>query len=255
MYTPDLKSQFMKIVYCVIFLFAITVQAQDEIETSPDQYETPATAPKGRFQMENRFTVQDNGKATRTLILPSTNWKFGINDNVEIIMVTDLAFDKAPDSTANGLQPLTFGLKVKLWEGKGLLPDAAISMQASIPKLASRDWQVKYVAPNLRLLLKNKITDTVSIGFNVGGIWDGETTNPQFFYSVSPKYKLSQKFECFIEAYGYLRETSVAENWADAGLMYLITNDIQAELSAGYELSSAMGMHRYFGLAGIAIRI
>ena len=245
----------MKYLYYSLLLIATGVYAQDEIETSPDQYETPATAPAGRFQMENRFTVQDDGNHASTLILPSTNWKYGINDNVEIIIVTDLVFEKTPDSTSSGLQPLTFGLKVKLWDAKGALPDAAFSMQLSVPKLASKDWKASYLAPNLRLLLKNKITDKISAGINLGGIWDGETPDPQFFYSFSPKYKLSQKWECFVEAYGYLRQTSTAENWADAGLMYLITNNIQAELSAGYELSAMNGSHRYFGLAGLAFRI
>jgi len=246
----------MKIVYSIILLVVSTItHAQDEIETAPDQYENPNIVPTGRFQMENRFTIQDNGNNATTLILPSTNWKFGINDNVEVILVTDQAFDKTPDSTTNGLQPLKFGLKIKLWKGKGVLPDAAFSMQFAFPKLASKDWQAKHIAPNLRLLLKNKVSERVSLGFNFGGIWDGETPDPQFFYSISPKYKLSQKFECFIEVYGYLRETSFAENWADAGLMYLITKDIQAELSTGYELSNNEGVHRYFGLAGIAFRI
>jgi len=246
----------MKIIYSLLLLFgSFTVMAQDEIETAPDQYENPNTAPTGRFQMENRFTMQYNSNDANTLILPSTNWKFGINETVEVIMVTDLVLDKTPDSTTNGLQPLKFGLKVKLWKGKGLLPDASVSMQFTIPKFASKDWQAKYLAPNLRLLLKNKISEKISLGFNFGGIWDGETPDPQFFYTISPKYKISQKLEFFVEAYGYLRATSVAENWVDAGLMYLITNDIQAELSAGYELSAPEGVHRYFGLAGIAFRI
>ena len=246
----------MKHYYFIILLFVATATyAQDEIETAPDQYETPATVPAGRFQMENRFTFQDDGTKANTLILPSTNWKYGINDNVEVIMVTDIVFEKTPDSTSSGLQPLTFGLKVRLWDAKGALPDAAISMQLSMPKLASNDWKAYYLAPNLRLLLKNKITEKVSAGVNLGAIWDGETPDPQFFYSLSPKYKLSKKWECFIEAYGYLRETSTAENWADGGLMYLITNNIQAELSAGYELSALNGSHRYFGLAGLAFRI
>jgi len=246
----------MKHLFYIVLLLAINIgYSQDEIETSPDQYETPSTVPAGRFQMENRFTVQDDGSHASTFILPSTNWKYGINDNVEVIIVTDLVFQKTPDSTSSGLQPIHFGLKVKLWDAKGALPDAAFSMQIAVSKLASKDWKASYLAPNLRLLLKNKITDKISAGINLGGIWDGETPEPQYFYSVSPKFKLSQKWECFIEAYGYLRETTTAENWADAGLMYLITNDIQAELSGGYELSASNGSHRYFGLAGFAFRI
>jgi hypothetical protein len=246
----------MKNLYIIVLFLSLSgAYAQDEIETSPDQYETPSPAPKGIFQMENRFTVQDNRNNSHSLILPSTNWKYGITNDIEAIIVSDLVFDTTQDSTASGLQPLKFGLKVKLWDEKGLLPNAAISLQVSLPKLASKDWQATYLAPNLRLLLKNKITETVSIGFNFGGIWDGDTPDAQFFYSVSPKFKISQKFECFIESYGYLRQTSTAENWLDGGLMYLITNNIQVELSAGYELSNTEGGHSYFGLAGLAFRI
>jgi len=252
----EFKNIVATIVYCTVFLsLTHSAHAQDEIETAPDQYENPNTVPAGYFQMENRFTLQDDGSNAQSLILPSTNWKFGINNNLEIIMVTDVAFNKTSDENFNGLQPLKFGLKVKLWKGRGILPDAAVSMQFAIPKLASKDWQAKHLAPNLRLLLKNKLTEKLNLGFNAGTIWDGDTTNPQFFYNVSPKYKLSKKLECFIEAYGYLRGTWAAENWADGGLTYLITNDVQAELSAGYELSSAQGAHRYFGLAGIAFRL
>jgi len=244
----------MKNICLTLTLLSFTaLYAQDEIETAPDQYENPSPAPKGLFQIESRFTVQDNGSGSHSLVLPSTNWKYGVNKNLEVLLVTDLVFDKTPDSITKGLQPIKLGLKVKLWDGNdGLLPDAALSMHISLPKLASKGWQATYFAPNLRLLLKNKITEKIGVGFNFGGIWDGETPEAQFFYSCSPKYKLSQKLECFIESYGYLRSTT---NWIDGGLMYLITNDIQAELSGGYELSATNGSHSYFGLAGLAFRI
>jgi len=244
-----------KFLLLLVILYALSGYAQDEIETAPDQYENPSVAPPGRFQMENRFTVQDNGKNKHSLILPSTNWKFGINENVEIIMVTDLVYDKTPDNTTSGLQPLKFGLKIKLWDGKKLLPDAALSIQASFPKLASDSWKANYVAPNIRLLLKNKVSDKIGIGTNLGAVWDGDNPEAQFFYTVSPKYKLSQKLECFVESYGYISGIAKPEHWVDGGLMYLITNDLQAEISAGYELTQQDDAHRYFGLLGLALRI
>jgi len=246
-----------KLLIALSFLCStLSAQAQEEIETAPDQYENPSMAPQGRFQIENRFTVQDNGHKSHTLTVPSTNWKYGINPNVEAIMVTNLVYDKVPDSTASGLQPLIFGLKIKLWDGKALLPDASVSVQVAFPKLAYKDWQAQYVAPNIRLLLKNKVSDKIGIGTNFGAIWDGDNPNPQFFYTLSPKYKLSKKLECFVEAYGYISGYNNPEHWVDTGLMYLITNDLQAELSAGYELTSQQDTtHRYFGLLGLALRI
>jgi hypothetical protein len=249
-----------KIMKQILFLLiclssCLYTAAQDEIETSPDEYETPSTVPASMFQAESRFRYTKSEKEGLAFDIPSLNLKYGINDLLEIIVVTNLVYNKVKDSTSSGLEPLIIGLKVKLWEEKGFVPQASLSVQAALPKLASEALQASYLAPNIKLLFKNKVTESVSIGYNTGVQWDGNSPSPEYFYSFSPKLKLSDKLEMFVESYGYLSQESAPEHWGDTGLMYLISKNVQAEVSAGYEFTSINHFHQYFCLAGFAFRI
>lgn len=244
-----------------LFLIFVTllcpvIATGQEIETSPDQFETPSTVPKGRFQMENRFQYQDDGRDERSYTIPSANWKYGLNDNVEINMTTDFVNNKTADSIANGLEPVLIGIKVNLLKENGWIPDAAITTQLRIPKLGHTELQTDYLAPRLILHFKHTITEKISLGYNIGTQWDGIKPAPTYLYTISPKFQLSKKFECYIEFFGNILKNDVAENWTDVGLMYLITNDIQLEFSSGYELStSSENSHKYYQLLGLAFRI
>jgi hypothetical protein len=236
-------------------LFSAFAFSQEDIETSPDEFETPSTVPKGHFQMENRFKYQKEEAGARLLNLPSANWKYGLTDNLEVAVVTTITNYKSPDSTATGLQPIAVGIKVKLWYEEGLLPNASFLAQVKIPKLASRDLQAKYAAPNLKLLFKNTINQNITLGYNIGEEWNGESAEPDFFYSVSPKYQLTKKLQMYIEAYGYVPQHEDAEHWIDAGLMYVIKQAIQIELAAGHELTASDHYHRYYAILGFAFRL
>ena len=50
----------------------------------PDQTETPSIVPKGMFQAETGFTFQKNDANSKTNTLPSTLWKYGVNENFEL---------------------------------------------------------------------------------------------------------------------------------------------------------------------------
>lgn len=245
----------MKLFLPALLLLSFAAFSQDEIETSPDQFETPSTVPALRFQMENRFTHQKENKGTTNLTIPSVNWKLGVSTYVEINMTTNFIYNKVQDSTASGLEPVFIGAKIRLLYNKKWIPDAAITTQIQLPKLASKKLQVNYPAPRLVLHFKNKINNFINLGYTLGTEWDGEITTPAYTYTISPKFKLSEKLECFTEAYGYLTKRESPEHWADAGLMYLVTKDIQLEISGSYELTSDNHFHRYYQLLGIAFRI
>ncbi len=60
-------------------------QELEPIQTDrPDQTETPALTPKGMFQVETGFSVQKNDENSQTNLLPSTLWKYGVNENFEL---------------------------------------------------------------------------------------------------------------------------------------------------------------------------
>lgn len=237
-------------------LFTSAAFAQDEIDTDrPDQTEATSIVPAGRFQMENGFTYQKIGPGSKSITIPESLWKFGINKNLELRVITIVDHQKSPDSVTTGLQPLTVGLKVKLWEEKGAVPETSLITHVQLPKVASKEYQAKYLAPEIRLLFNNTLTEKIGLGYNLGMEWDGETNQPQFAYTFSPDMELTDKLKCYIESFGFLPEKRHGDHWVDGGFMYLISKDIQIDISAGYELTSMNHYHQYYEALGFSFRI
>ncbi|MDV6168185.1 transporter [Flavobacterium sp. DG1-102-2] len=248
----------MKNLYAIVLIVTSfwAASAQDEIDTDrPDQTETPSIVPAKRFQMENGFVHQQNAKSESELALPTSLWKFGVSKNVELRVDTDLIYNKSHDSTSTGLSPITAGIKVKLWEEKGFIPMTSLITQVLLPKVASGQLQVKYLAPELRLLFQNSITDDIDLGYNVGMKWDGESTDPTYEYTLSPNISITDKLKAYIEIYGFMPQQKHPEEWFDGGLMFLITKNVQVDISAGYEISALHKHHQYFESIGFSFRI
>jgi hypothetical protein len=241
----------------VLLLFCpLAIYAQDEIDTDrPDQTETPSIVPAGNFQIESGFVHQQDAKDSRTLTLPTTLWKYGLNDNFEFRLTTEIISNKAGDTTTSGLKPVVAGFKVKLWEEKGIVPKASFITHLTLPKVASKELKASYLAPQLKLLLQNTLGQNVDLGYNLVVQWDGESAEPVYGYTLSPNIALTKNLKLFVEAYGFLPQHAHAEHWADGGFMFLITKYIQIDIAAGYELTSQNNYHRHFETLGISFRV
>lgn len=86
----------------------------------PDQTETPAIVPRGMFQVETGFTFQKNDEISKTNTLPTALWKYGVNENFELRLITEFISEKIDENTQEGLAPIFIGFKVKLAEEKAL---------------------------------------------------------------------------------------------------------------------------------------
>ena len=113
-----------KIVFILCVIGITKIQAQNEpIQCDrPDQTETPSIVPKGMFQVEMGFTFQKNDKISNTNSLPSVLWKYGVNENFELRLITEFVSEKINDEKSSGLTPVLIGFKVKLCEEKGIIP-------------------------------------------------------------------------------------------------------------------------------------
>jgi len=232
------------------------VVAQDNIETDrPDQTETVSIVPKGRFQAESGFAHTKTESSSSGTTLPETLWKYGINDIVELRLGSEMEYLKYADSSDYGLLPVKIGLKINLWRGKGIIPETSLLANIALPKMASKKLQATYVAPEIRLLFENDISDAIQVGYNLGAEWDGQSAEPTFIYTLSADFVLTKRLESFIEGYGYLPQLGRADHWIDGGFKYLITKDIQVDISGGYELTSHQRYHGYFESLGFSFRI
>lgn len=240
-------------------LFAIVAPvpatAQEDIETDrPDQTETTAIVPKGFFQMETGF-MHEGGKTEDMILLPTALHKYGITNRFEIRLQTDFTQEADKSGNAYGLNPVLIGTKFNILKNKGLQPEISFIAMALLPRLASKEFQANHVAPQLKLLFENKVTDYLDIDYNLDTEWDGNSSRPQFEITFAPQFEFSKKLKGFIEGFSYLQNHRTADHWVDTGFMFLLTCNIQLDIAGGYELTSHNNYHDFFETVGISFRI
>ena len=226
--------------------------AQENIETDrPDQTESAALVPKNYLQIESGFLYEKENSG-ENFSHPTINWRYGVNDFFEVHLVTELVTEHFSKEKSSGLSPLTFGLKVKLTEETKVLPKISFLANLQTSKWGSKNFQTPHVAPSFRFLFQQTLSDRLQLGYNVGAEWNGETPDADGIYTLSLAYALTEKLGSFAEVYGFINKYEKADHRIDGGLTYLVTKDLQADLSAGMGLSKISP--DYFISAGISYR-
>ena len=127
-----------KALFSLLFLsLSFYAQETEPIQTDrPDQTETPAIVPKGMFQVETGFSFQKNKQNNNTNTLPSTLWKYGVNENFELRLITEFISEKIEDRTFSGLNPILLGCKIKISDEKGIFPKTSFIGHVLLPNMA-----------------------------------------------------------------------------------------------------------------------
>ena len=205
----------------------------------PDKGETPSLTPKGYFQMENGFAIEDTEPGF-IYTHPSTLWKIGVSETFEFRVITEyINIQLDPNPKVDGLLPVQVGFKSKLLEQHGIVPKTSFIGHISLPGIASKQFQQTYFAPSLVLAFQHNIADRYSVGYNLGAEWDGETPRPDFIYTLGLGAGLFGGLSVFGEVYGRMPQQleDDIEVRLDAGFTYLISNDVIADISGGIGLS------------------
>ena len=207
-----------KALFSILFLsLSFYAQETEPIQTDrPDQTETPAIVPKGMFQVETGFSFQKNKQNNNTNTLPSTLWKYGVNENFELRLITEFISEKIEDRNLSGLNPILLGCKIKISDEKGIFPKTSF------------------------------------IG-HLGAEWDGITPEATFIYTITTGYSFTDKLGSYIEFFGFAPEKDKANHSFDGGLTYLINNNFMLDLSSGIGITDNAPDH-YVAL-GFSFRI
>jgi len=230
--------------FTIIFFSASFLKAQQDttivlispIETDrPDQTETASLVPKGYFQMENGFSIEDTEPGF-IYTHPSTLWKVGVTEFFEVRVITEyINIQLDPNPKVDGLLPVRVGFKSRLLDQKGVVPKTSFIGHISLPGVASKQFQQTYFAPDLRLAFQHSISDRYTVGYNFGAEWDGETPRPDFIYTLSLSAGLFHGLSIYGELYGSMPQQSEddADLRLDGGFTYLVSNDVLVDISGG----------------------
>lgn len=240
----------------VLLCFYVPCRGQNSIQTDrPDQTETSSLVPKGRFQGEFGVAHEQTDSHFREYSLPTSLLKFGVSQWAEVRIGFTLTDERSEEGRSYGLEPLTIGTKIKLLGEKGIRPSVSLLAEVSLPDVASEAFKLDHLAPEVRLLMQNKLSKSSNLGYNLGARFDGFSSQPEYLYTLSPSYSLTKELRVFAETYGFLHTGHHAEQWVDGGFSFLISADLQVDISGGYELTHTGNYHNFFESVGVSFRI
>lgn len=257
----------MRPIFSFLFLaLSLTCIAQEEvpelITDRPDQTESSAVVPVGSLQIESGFVREriDNETSTSTSYAVNTTLlRYGLTNHFELRVGLDYLHDrvtvKASDSTGitRGFGPLHTGFKIKIRDENGWIPEVAFLGGLTHPFAANPDYRTANTAAGMRFAFSHTITESISLGYNLGAEWDGDSVIPGYFYSLVMGASITERTGFFAESYGIIRESGTAEHLVDAGLTFLAMDNLQFDLSGGLGINEQAIDH--FLSVGFSLRL
>ena len=235
-----------KFMLIVLILSSIQIYGQSGnsplVTDRPDQTESSSTVPGGYLQIETGI-VYDNfemGSTTVTSLgVATTLLRLGITDNFELRTASQFLNQtvRAGDVeiTDIGVGGLDVGTKIYFFEETYYMPEVSLIANFNLPVGADAFVGDK-ITPSVILAMSNTLSSSIGLGYNIGVEFAEESQNI-FFLSAALGIGLTDKLSCFIESYNFLSSDNNPQLFADAGFTYLLSNDFQFDVSAGYGLN------------------
>jgi hypothetical protein len=218
----------------------------------PDQTECPFITPTNYIQIEKGFTVENLENNQRIYNYPSTLWKYGVNEKLELRLITELVSLKSSVNLNSGLLPITIGFKTSLFEEKGLIPKTSFIGHIATSRMGSKEFHTKLIAPAFRFLMQHTLSNKMMLAYNLGAEWNGDNSQHNYIYTLTTGYALTNKLGCYAELYGFISTQNEADHRFDGGFTYLIKNDMMVDVSGGFGLTD--NTHKNYISLGFSYR-
>lgn len=242
-------------VLCNLAISLPAAQGQEMATDRPDQSNTPALVPTGALQIETGVLIEAYDDGGRNYTYNNTLLKFGVNENFEVRLATGYVGVKQTleeTSLKTGLAPLAVGIKIKLADQKGFWPQAALISHVTL-RTGADYFNPQSTCTDMTLALAHSFSKKLSVTYNGGIKWNGDSPEATWLYALSAAYSLSDALSLFVESYGFFPEAHAVDHRFDAGLTYKVRPRIQLDLSGGMGLgASALS---YFMNTGLSARL
>ncbi|MEH6406121.1 MAG: transporter [Leeuwenhoekiella sp.] len=231
------------------------------ISDRPDMTESADLVFKHDLQIESGVFYEENkNESTHEKVFGynSTLLRYGLLDNLELRVGLDFQEVQTEINGHNqkdklsGFLPLILGAKVRVAEESGWFPKIAVLGNLFLPFTAAEDYRPETTGFDFLFAFSNTLSDKSALGYNVGAQWGDDSSEVSYIYSLSYGYSVTENISAFAEVYGSLPEDNAAGHSWDAGLTYLLNNDLQVDATIG----SSFNTHQTLLLgAGVSYRL
>lgn len=221
------------------------------ITDRPDFTEASSTVGQGVLQIEFGYTYtqnRDNGSETVSHSIGEPLFRYGIlADWLEFRFAAFPTIEERdpagmPSDTTSGTEDLYLGFKIGLTPQEGLLPEMALVPQMTVPS-GSSGFTNDQVLPGLNWLYSWSINDQLSVAgstqFN-RAVNDAGNAYTEWAQSATAAFSLTDELGAYTEWYAFFPHSATdvkPEHYINGGFTYLISNDVQFDIRAGYGLN------------------
>jgi hypothetical protein len=245
----------------------------------PDITESAFITPVGWFQYEGGYqysTSVSNLDITTNRHQIEEVLRFGLTERFEVRAVINAnteafipAYGFINPAGVRGIDPVTIGFKYNLLEESDKMPQTTWLSHVSFPQVAFGDYravtQGNTVFHEQRLMLEKGITSKFGLATNIGvsGALNGTSGYiNEGMFSLAAGYDLGNDWGVYLEYFTNweLVQTQLFHTpFIDGGITKLLSNDLQLDVYAGYDLSETVGVRNpttgFIAGAGISYRL
>jgi hypothetical protein len=223
--------------------------------------ESASSVSKGLLQSElgGSWQRQTNAKITTTSLTHSNLLlRYGISINTELRLgiahkQRSFALDGENSAVLNadqtGFVPLMAGLKTVIIKETPVIPQLAVLSHLYLNRVASRHFRGSGIHPELMLAADKALSDKLSLGVNIGGVWDNPNPQISGFFSSVLGVDLNPKTGMFLEYYQSFHKDYESEPAIASGITWLARPNLQLDASGSYLLYGEKGYSLSIGIS------
>lgn len=231
----------------------------------PDFTEASVTVGRGVAQIETGYTYfydSEDGVSERTQSFGEPLLRYGIFADwlelrVALFPVQQRIRSNGESNTTAGTEDLYLGMKFALTPQEKWLPEMAIVPQMTVPT-GSNNFTSDETLPGVNWLYGWDINDKLSTGGSTQvnrSIDETGIDYAEWAQSWTVGYSLAENVGAYAEWFAIIpndADTALTEHYFDCGLTYLVNNDVQLDVRAGWGLNDAA--QDFFVGTGLSIR-
>ena len=194
-----------------------------------------------QLEFESLYLVEKEETAqVDSWSIPSVLMRYGLTNSVEMqvnvpVLREAIYEDQRMVSSRTFFDKVQAGFSAKLWQQNGILPEAAIMVRALIPVY---NYDTSDVGRLLALNMSNKLTDMLSLNYNLGWVHDDDEDSGYYIMNLS--CDISPKVHSFVEFFGSTFNGLEMNHNINTGIGFNMGDSFCLDLSVAKGLNSNM---------------